>query len=81
MFELEQPCSNNEAKFEALIAKLEILLQHGARNIKVLCDSQLVIKQITKEYKCVNENLGKYLSMVARLLANFDNVVIKHAPR
>ena len=38
MFELEQTCSNNEVEYEALIAGLEILLQHRAKNVKIIGD-------------------------------------------
>ena len=44
-------------------------------------NSQLVIKQVSKEYKCVNKNLVRDLSLNLRLLDQFDNVVIRHIPR
>ena len=81
MFKLEQVCPSNEAKYGALIVGLEIFLQHWARNVKVIGDSQLVIKQVTMEYKCISENLGKYLSMATHLLVEFDNVKIKQILR
>ena len=40
-----------------------------------------MIKQITGEYKCMSESLGKYLSMATHLLVKFDNVIIEHVPR
>ena len=47
---------------------LEILIKKGIKTDKIMGDSQLVIKQVSKEYKCVNKNLIKYLSLVLRLL-------------
>ena len=36
---------------------------------------------MSKEYKCVNENLIEYLSLVLRLLDQFDNVIVRHVPK
>ena len=44
-------------------------------------DSQLVIKQVSKEYKYANDNLIRYLSLTLRLLDQFDNVIVRHILR
>ena len=41
----------------------------------------MVIKQVSKEYKCTKENLIRYLSLALRLLDQFDNVIVRHIPR
>ena len=49
-YKLAFDCSNNEAKYEALIIGLKILKNLSARRILVYGDSELVIKQVKGEY-------------------------------
>src|SRR3954467_2092874 len=81
-YKIEGPlCSNNEAEYEALIAGLEALLELGATRVEIKGDSELVIKQLTKEYKCIKENLIMYFVMINRLLKKFEYVELKHVSR
>ncbi|XP_058722974.1 uncharacterized protein LOC131594788 [Vicia villosa] len=81
-YRIEGPlCSNNEAEYEALIVGLEALLELGATRVEIKGDSELVIKQFTKEYKCIKENLIMYFVIANRLLKIFEYVDIKHVPR
>jgi ribonuclease HI len=81
-YRIEGPlCSNNEAEYEALIAGLEALLEFRATRVEIKGDSELVIKQLTKEYKCIKENLIMYFVIANRLLNFFEYIDIKHVPR
>jgi len=79
-FRLNQFCYNNEAKYEALITGLKILLELGAKCDEIKGNSELVVKQLTKEYKCVKENLIMYFVAANALLKRFTHVEIQHIP-
>ncbi|KAL1294512.1 hypothetical protein AAHE18_19G146400 [Arachis hypogaea] len=81
LIELKYPCSNNMADYEALILGLEILIEKGALEVQILGDSQLVLKQLSKEFKYNNEKLQKYLTTTWELLTSFRKVSLVHILR
>ncbi|XP_057718370.1 uncharacterized protein LOC130932921 [Arachis stenosperma] len=81
LFELKYPCSNNVTEYDALILGLKILIDKGALEVRILGDSQLVLKQLSKEFKCNNETLQKYLVIAWKLLTSFQKVSLVHIPR
>lgn len=80
-FQFNQFCSNNEAEYETLITGLEIALELGAKCVEIKGDSELVLKQLTKEYKCAKEGLIMYYTMANALLKRFTHVESRHIPR
>ena len=43
-YKLHFPCSNNKAKYEALVVGLKAAKRHGIKRLKVFGDSTFVIK-------------------------------------
>lgn len=80
-FHLEIPCTNNQARYEALIISLEILIELGLKRIEVEGNSQLVLSQLQGLYKCTAIDLLPYFAVVTQLLDQFDEVQMTHIPR
>jgi ribonuclease HI len=57
--------TNNVAEYRALIAGLEAAVAHRATPLRVVMDSELVIRQMTGQYKVKNAGL-KPLHLEAR---------------
>ncbi|XP_073270596.1 uncharacterized protein [Primulina huaijiensis] len=75
------PCTNNQAKYEALVIGLEILKDLGARELLTSGDSQLVLKQLSGEFKCTSLSLAPYYTTASQLLDDFKEVSLVHVPR
>ncbi|GJZ62730.1 reverse transcriptase domain-containing protein [Tanacetum coccineum] len=73
--------SNNEAKYEALIAGLRIAALMRVRNVHVNIDSKLVANQVLGAYVAKEENMIKYLEKVKSLVSGFANFSISQVPR
>lgn len=73
--------TNNVAEYRALIAGLEAAAAHGATEVEVRADSQLVIRQLAGDYKVKNAGLRPLFERARRLLGGFDGVRLVHVPR
>ena len=58
--------SNNEAKYEAVIAGLNLAHSMEADQLEVNSDSQLVVKQIEDSYEARGEKMILYLKKVLK---------------
>ena len=73
--------SNNEAEYEAVIARLNLAHSVEADQLEVSNDSQLVVKQIEDSYEARGDKMILYLKKVRQLLKKFIRVQFKHVPR
>ena len=80
-FNLSFECTNNQVEYEALVIGLEILQELGEKDVRVIGDSQLVLRKLIGEYKCNNLLLTPYFSVAIQLLDSFDNVKFEHVPK
>ena len=70
MIRLDFPTTNNEAKYKALVAGLDLAKAAGAENMIVHYDSQVIMKQINSDYECRNERMKKYLEEVKNQISS-----------
>jgi ribonuclease HI len=60
--QLEFPTTNNIVEYEGLINGLRLAKYLGIRRLLIRGDSQLVVKQVQKEYDYNNDMMAKYLA-------------------
>ena len=72
MIRLDFPTNNNEAKYEALVAGLDLTKAAGAENMIMHYDSQVITSQINGDYECRNERMKKYLEEVKSRISGLE---------
>ena len=75
-FRLGFKASNNEAKYEALIAELKTALDLGARNVEVYLDSRLVVNQVQGSFEARDSRMKEYLRMAKQIMVKFSTTSI-----
>lgn len=73
--------TNNFAEYQGLIAALEYALKHGPKALKVISDSELLVRQIKGIYKVKNPTLQDLHARAKELIRKLDWFSIGHAMR
>jgi len=73
--------SNNQAKYEALIAKMLLAKEMGAKGLLAKSDSLLVTGQVTGEYQVKDPQMAAFLEYVQVLKETFEIFELAHVPR
>lgn len=73
--------TNNFAEYQGLIAALEYALEHGPKALKVISDSELLVRQIKGIYKVKNPTLQDLHARAKELIVQLDWFSIGHALR
>jgi ribonuclease HI len=73
--------SNNESEYEALLIGLKCARRLGADRLRVFCDSQLVVNQISGEYQARDERMASYLRAVKNSLSKFEFIQVEQIGR
>lgn len=73
--------TNNIAEYTALVYALQRAKSFDAQNLKILSDSELMVKQLNGDYKVKNDNIRQMFSQCLDLLAGFQSWQINYIPR
>jgi ribonuclease HI len=73
--------TNNFAEYSALIFGLKEACMRNAEAVVIYSDSQLLCRQLKKEYKVKSESIKGLYRQATRLLSAFKEVSIKNIPR
>ncbi|XP_058223017.1 uncharacterized protein LOC131332738 [Rhododendron vialii] len=73
--------TNNEAKYEALIAGLQLALRLDADSVHVFCDSQLIVGHLNDDYQAKDQRMNAYVSHVLALFERFGRVEVEWIAR
>ncbi len=73
--------TNNYAEYQGLLAALDYALEHGHKALKVVGDSELLVKQIRGEYKVKSPALLELYQRAWQMIAQLDWFSIQHVLR
>jgi ribonuclease HI len=73
--------TNNFAEYSGLLGVLQWALDHHHPNLRVVSDSELMVKQIQGKYKVNSPDLRPLWEEARRRIAHLDNFQISHALR
>ncbi|XP_076909713.1 uncharacterized protein LOC143567084 [Bidens hawaiensis] len=76
----EEPCTNNEAEYEALLAGLRIAKGIGVRKMQAHVDSLLVANQVGGTYDANDPKMQEYLKVTQGLMKEFEEAEVIHIP-
>lgn len=73
--------TNNVAEYSALLAAVERARALSATHLTCYMDSELVVKQMRREYKVKNEHLARLFVKIWNVVQGFERVDFKHVRR
>lgn len=73
--------TNNQAEYKAVIEALKKAVELKAQEIKFYLDSELIVKQLNREYKVKNSELAPLFIKIHNYSLQFKKITFKHIPR
>ncbi len=73
--------TNNQAEYQALLAGLDRARKHTDEDVRCTLDSELLVKQLSGEYKIKSPELKKLAHQVRGLEERFRSVRYEHTYR
>jgi ribonuclease HI len=73
--------TNNVAEYRALLKGIELAAAHGATELELIGDSELVVRQVEGRYKVKHADMKALHGEAKKALAGFDTWSIRHVRR
>ncbi len=73
--------TNNVAEYRALLLGIERAAARGARELELVGDSELIVKQVKGEYKVKDATMRELHAQVKEALRDFESWSIRHVRR
>jgi ribonuclease HI len=73
--------TNNVAEYRALLRGIELAAAHGASEVELIGDSELIVRQIEGRYKVKHADMKELHKQAKAMLAGFDGWSIRHVKR
>jgi ribonuclease HI len=73
--------TNNFAEYSALLAALEFAIAHGHKSLRVISDSELMVKQMKGQYRVNSPELRPLYEEARRRIPQLDHFQIQHVLR
>jgi len=73
--------TNNQAEYKALVKALELAREFEAEEVVCYLDSELVVKQMRREYKVKDVGLSQLFVLVWNLSLGFKKISFHHIRR
>lgn len=73
--------TNNQAEYEAVIFALQKAKALKLKNLEINLDSELIAKQLNRQYKIKNKKLQPLFIKTWNLVLDFESVKFNHIPR
>ena len=73
--------TNNQAEYKAMLAGIEKAKEFGVEDLTCYLDSELVVKQMKREYKVKNKDLAPLFVKAYNLSMGFKSIKFIHVRR
>lgn len=73
--------TSNIGEYCGLLVALDLAYEYGATHVRVLGDSELIIRQYNGRYQCRKDHLKPWLAMVHNASKPFTKVIVEELPK
>jgi ribonuclease HI len=73
--------TNNAAEYQALLAALQRALELGCREVEILSDSELLVRQLQGRYQVRHPDIRRVFALAQEQIGKLRRFSVRHVPR